>query len=160
MSAGRPRKPTKTKELQGTLRKCRVNQYEPDPSRDLMVAPDYLTEDARHNFAHIAIELDKIGANSSTFTVMAAEAACLLEMAQNCQLYISAFYQEHQCYSYRTSNSFGDHIYKELPEVGIRLSATAKLKAYLSELGLGPGSIAKLISLKKKEPETKSKWDM
>lgn len=47
--AGRPRKPTAVKALQGTLQKCRTNPNEPKPTGDLknVVPPPYLTETAK-----------------------------------------------------------------------------------------------------------------
>lgn len=47
--AGRPRKPTAVKRLQGTLQKCRTPKAEPQPEHDLktMLPPDYLTDSAK-----------------------------------------------------------------------------------------------------------------
>lgn len=47
--AGRPRKPTAVKALQGTLQKCRTNPDEPKPAGDLKLveAPEFLTDTAK-----------------------------------------------------------------------------------------------------------------
>ena len=48
MARGRPRKPTKLKELSGTLQKCRTNPNEPVPTGPLPDAPpEHLTEAER-----------------------------------------------------------------------------------------------------------------
>ena len=48
MARGRPRKPTKLKQLSGTLQKCRTNQNEPVPTGPLPDAPpDDFTEAER-----------------------------------------------------------------------------------------------------------------
>lgn len=51
--AGRPRKPTAVKKLQGTLQKCRANLAEPTPQNDLkaMTPPEYLTDSAKEIWA-------------------------------------------------------------------------------------------------------------
>lgn len=47
--AGRPRKPTAVKKLQGTLQKCRTNQNEPKPAGELkrVEPPEFLTDTAK-----------------------------------------------------------------------------------------------------------------
>lgn len=48
MARGRPRKPTKLKQLSGTLQKCRMNPNEPVPSGPLPDAPpEHLTAEER-----------------------------------------------------------------------------------------------------------------
>ena len=47
--AGRPRKPTAIKALQGTLQKCRTNMLEPKPVKELntIAPPQFLSESAK-----------------------------------------------------------------------------------------------------------------
>lgn len=53
--AGRKPKPTELKVLQGTQKKCRINEYEPKPKGDLQNPPEYFSDEQR-DIWHYAIE--------------------------------------------------------------------------------------------------------
>lgn len=59
--AGRPPKPTRTKQIQGTLKPSRVNTNEPMPKRGRPVCPSWLAEEAKRKWKKLVPELDRLG---------------------------------------------------------------------------------------------------
>ena len=59
--AGRPRKPTNLKLLQGTFRSDRAERHEPKPTIEIPAMPDHLSEEAQKEWHRITPELFKLG---------------------------------------------------------------------------------------------------
>ena len=79
MPAGRPRKPTQLKVLQGTDRKHRTNDNEPEAASDLPQAPAYLRKKAREHFDVLVSRMEERGYASASYTEIIALAALNFE---------------------------------------------------------------------------------
>lgn len=152
MPAGRPRKPTTLKVLQGTVRPCRENDNEPEPSGIKPIAPDNLPDRGQEFFDLLVDRMNLCGYGYQEHTEVIALAAQQMAIIHICNEII-----KESGLTYVTSNSFGDSIRKEHPEVTIRHKAQIELRNCLSQLGLTPSTASKIV-VKKKEAEKKGKW--
>lgn len=148
--AGRPRKPTALKKLQGTLQKCRTNPDEPIPQIDLknIVAPDYLTDSAKEIWT-FALQAAPEGMLSSLdFGIFAQWVVCFDQFIQ-----LSACIKEQG-----TFTKDGDGNIKVSDILHHITKTAAILRGLENELGFTPASRSKVVSFGKKN-EKKNKFE-
>lgn len=148
--AGRPRKPTALKKLQGTLQKCRTNPDEPIPQIDLksIVAPDYLTDSAKEIWT-FALQAAPEGMLSSLdFGIFAQWVVCF-----------DQFIQLSDCIKEQgTFTKDGDGNIKVSDILHHITKTAAILRGLENELGFTPASRSKVVSFGKKN-EKKNKFE-
>lgn len=148
--AGRPRKPTALKKLQGTLQKCRTNPDEPIPQIDLksIVAPDYLTDSAKEIWT-FALQAAPEGMLSSLdFGIFVQWVVCFDQFIQ-----LSACIKEQG-----TFTKDGDGNIKVSDILHHITKTAAILRGLENELGFTPASRSKVVSFGKKN-EKKNKFE-
>lgn len=144
--AGRPRKPTKIKELSGTLQKCRTNPDEPDAPAGFPECPDWLSARAASIFSDTCQSMDGMGILSPEWRdVIAAYSACQEEI----EIYSAIITQEGRTYT--TTTQTGDTMFRARPEVAMRADAMRRAQTLRAELGLGPASKSRVSAGKKNE---------
>lgn len=144
--AGRPRKPTKIKELAGTARKHRENPSEPEAPTGYPDCPDWLSSAAARIFDDTCRSLDSMGILSPQWAdVIAAYASCQEEI----EIYSAIIAQEGRTYT--TTTQTGDTMYRARPEVAMRADAMRRAQQLRSEIGLGPASKSKVSANSKHE---------
>lgn len=144
--AGRPRKPTQLKVLQGTDQKCRLNDKEPktDPVQE-MKAPSYLNGVAKKAFAEL---VKLVGADGMNVLAESDKTA----MAMLCDQY--SVYREARKevrslgLTYTSEGRAGIQI-KARPEVAIMNNAWDRVGKMLTEFGCTPASRSKVDELEK-----------
>ena len=128
---GNPRKPTKLKALQGTLRADRTPEHEPQPE-GRAEPPESLSLEARAEWDRIAPELERLG----LLTVLDRA-----DFAVYCQAwadYNKVTEQLNEMASWTWQSEKG---YRQVvPEVSIRKEAWTRIKESGSKLGLDPSS--------------------
>lgn len=144
--AGRPRKPTKIKQLSGTERKHRANPNEPEVASGWPECPDWLSHAAARIFGETCRSMDGMGILSPEWRdVIAAYASCQEEI----EIYSAIIAQEGRTYT--TTTQMGDTMYRARPEVAMRADAMRRAQQLRSELGLGPASKSKVSANSKHE---------
>lgn len=144
--AGRPRKPTKIKELAGTLQKVRTNPNEPSAPVGTPDAPDWLSSRGAQIFADTCRSMDALGILSPEWRdVIAAYAACQEEI----EIFSAIIAQEGRIYT--TTTQTGDTMFRARPEVAMRSDAMRRAQTLRAELGLGPASKSRVSADKKHE---------
>ncbi|HCR1107425.1 TPA: phage terminase small subunit P27 family [Klebsiella aerogenes] len=137
--AGRPKKPTALKVIQGNPGKRALPEHEPKPERGTPCAPAHFGGTARDWFAEAAAELDKIG----VLTLLDGNALELLIEAY-------AEYRQHceeldaEGYTYRTTSTTGETVIKAHPAAAMKSDAWKRVRAMLGEFGMTPASRAKV----------------
>ena len=157
--AGRPRKPTKLKLLQGTLQPCRTNKKEPKLKAEMPLASSALTEKDKKAWRrmrriigpiNIATKADVIALEElTTAYVDFWEARKVVD--QNGTTYISK--------AIKGINAEGKQvmsvIVRRRPEVEIMTDAWHRIEKMLSHFGLSPSSRSKVSvvgELKEEDP--------
>ena len=144
--AGRPRKPSKIKQLAGTERKHRANPNEPDAPSGFPECPDWLSPASARIFNETCASMDGMGILSAEWRdVIAAYAMCQEEL----EIYSAIIAQEGR--TYRTTTQTGDTMYRARPEVAMRADAMRRAQQLRSEIGLGPASKSKVSANSKHE---------
>ena len=139
--AGRNPKPIHLHVVDGTFRPDRHSKEVPPTSAGLPVAPAHLSKRAVEIFGTIVGRMK--GWASETHTEIIALCAMAHEEVELCNnLLINT--DGTPCFSYLTSNSFGDKILKARPEVAQRRTAQKLAQTTLSDLGLTPASMGKV----------------
>ena len=144
--AGRPRKPTTLKVIQGNPGKRALPANEPQPEKGARPSPKYLKKKARDWYAEVAAELDKVG----VLTVLDSNALELLIEAY-------AEYRQHcatldaEGYTYRTTSTSGETVIKAHPASVMKSDAWKRIRAMLTEFGMTPASRSKVST---KGPDT------
>ena len=139
--AGRKRKPTKQKELSGTLQPCRTNKKEPKLSIEKPLVPDWLPDYAQefwHEISDLLIKMDVLTKADRTALALFANTYAEYRKAD-------AFLQEHG-FSYETTNTQGDKMHRAYPEQAIRSDSHRRLMSLMSEFGMTPASRSKVSS--------------
>ena len=142
---GRPRKPTMVKSLQGTLRKCRVNELEPMPQTVLakVKAPDYLSAKARDLWNFAVEQAPEAMLTSLDFSVFANWADTMAKIIE-CEEVLKR--EGLFIYDEKTGIS------KPHPVAKHQNDLKHLLRGYLTELGFTPASRSKVnMSTKPKD---------
>lgn len=137
MPAGRPRKPTRLKVLQGTDRPDRVNASEPQPPTEMPDCPDWLDATAREEWAKMAPRLVEMGLLS------ALDGAAL---AAYCQAYADHQHAAKRLQKFGRVYQTSTGNYRPRPEVAMQRDAATRMKAFLVEFGLTPASRARVVA--------------
>lgn len=149
--AGRPRKPTALKRLQGTLQKCRTNPHEPIPEVDLKCVPppDYLTESAKEiwNFSLQAAPQKML--SSLDYGIFTEWVVCFDQFVK-----LSACIKEQGTF---TKDGDGNVKVSDLLH---HITKTAGiLRGLQNELGFTPASRSKVVSFGAKNDGKKNKFE-
>lgn len=142
---GRKPRPTFLKIIEGNPGKREIHGTEPLPARDLPEPPDWLTEEARLEWAHSSEELYRIGLLSRIDrTVFAAYCQCCGRgaMAERAISEMAKHDLLTQGLMIRTTN--GNAI--QNPLVGIANKAWSDAARYAAEFGMTPSARARLDS--------------
>jgi len=137
--AGRPRKPSALKVLQGTQRKDRVNKNEPKPPAIKTPVPDYLSEIGKQAYA----EFMEILHQMQIFTVADAP---------NLQQLVETWAEWRELNELVKKNGFtitqitaaGEPMVRPNPEVMMRSDASKRLRNLLTDFGMTPASRSKV----------------
>lgn len=143
--AGRPRKPTAVKRLQGTLQPCRTNKNEPQPQTSLkcIQAPDFLSEKAKSLWDFALAQAPEAMLTSLDFSVFANWADTMAKIIE-CEEIIK------QQGLFIVDEKTG--IAKPHPMAKFQDNLKYTLKAYLTELGFTPASRSK-VNIQPKDKE-------
>jgi P27 family predicted phage terminase small subunit len=158
--AGRKPKPHRLHVIQGTVRPCRTNQHAPEVEREAPVAPEYLGKRATEFFGVLTERIKGMGYLSRSHTEILALAALRLAEVEELTALI-----EREGPTYFTVRPVvdasgspligpdGKAMYSKLkkghPAVGQRSEAMRHAHSLLSELGLSPSSMSRIVA-----PET------
>jgi len=141
-----PKKPTKLKVLQGTLRKDRITKNEVFPETEIPPAPDHLSKEALIEWGRITSDLYTLGL--LTKIDMASLAAYCQSFGRWAQAEIEL---NNSSLLIKTTN--GNII--QNPLVGIANQAMEHMRKHLSEFGMSPASRAKVSA---KQETKKDEW--
>lgn len=147
---GRKGKPNHLHSINGTYRADRHDTDAPEPSSKKPIPPKHLSVRSRELFKIIVSRME--GWASETHTEMITLCAMAHEEIEQCsKLLINE--DDTPCFSYVTSNTFGDKVLKQRPEVGQRQAAIRLAKSLLSDLGLSPTASRKVekVTVEKKK---------
>ena len=128
---GNPRKPTKLKALQGTLRPDRTPKNEPEPTSHAD-PPDFLTAEALTEWERIAPELETLG------LLTGVDRGVFAVYCQGFADYRKLTVQLNEMASWTWESEKG---YRQaVPEISMRREAWTRIKEAGSKLGLDPSS--------------------
>ncbi len=140
--AGRKKKPTHLKAVQGTTRKDRDNPNEPVPSTGVAVAPGNLSERGAELFASTSAILDGMGIATPDDVSALSLLAFRLDQIEQLQVLV-----EDGGYTYKTDAG----LIKANPAVGQLSDAMRHAQSLLAEFGLTPAARSKVSAGKKAE---------
>lgn len=144
--AGRPKKPTKIKELTGTIRPHRQNAEEPDGTEGWPSLPSFLSERGAEIFAETCRAMESMGTLAVEWgDVIASYAASQEEV----EIYSAALVAHGRIYE--TTTQTGDTMFRPRPENALRSDAMKRAQTFRAELGLGPASKSRVSVGKKNE---------
>ena len=132
-----PKKPTKLKILQGTVRKDRMNKNEPKPDLQIPDAPDFLSDAALEEWERITHELMQLGLLTNLDRAA---------IAMYCQCYGRVIEYER-----KVKNEVDQDVAFKLLRVLDKTYIQAR--QFLNEFGLSPASRSK-VTAKKADKET------
>ena len=137
----RPRKPTQTKKLSGTLRKSRVNVSEPSPDM-IDTGPMIELDDVAKKYrAYVVPLLEKVGIMSeldpSEIDILCATYSEWVRLDK----YIREELKNASSYEHYTQAGMS---YKAYPEYKLRADAANRLHKILTEFGMTPASRSKV----------------
>ena len=127
----RPRKPTKTKEIAGTIRPAREAANEPEPE-GIAECPDFLSAEARREWARVSVTLEKCGLLTS------ADMAVFAGYCQAWADFRKLTDQLNEMASWTWESEQGYR--QQVPEIGMRKEAWVRVMQAGSKLGLDPSS--------------------
>ncbi len=142
--AGRPKKPTKLKLVQGTLRKSRTNENEPEPEpvSEVPRPPSYLTKYAKKLWKTLAGELVEKGI--LTVVDLPALEVCCEAYGQYRAAHEAVFRPVDKETGKRTKRTLAGYMEgknsQTMPEYMSMTKAFYYFKAYLIEFGMTPAS--------------------
>ena len=145
--AGRPKKPTSIKAIQGTLRPDRANKNEPKLDAQIPTTPSWLSPIAKNAFKEIAELLVDIR------VITKADKKALEIMCDAYSEYreLRKVVIEHGP-TFETTGVGGDTVIRARPEVAMSSDAWKRFNSQLQQFGLTPASRAKVNAMEK-EPE-------
>jgi len=130
MAGGRPRKPTKLKQLQGTARADRINASEPQFEVGSGYCPRWLSDEARAEWRRVAPELIACG----LLTVV--DRAALEAYCETYAQWRRAIEALKDGMTFTTDKGY----VQQLPEVAIANNALKQMRAFMTEFGMTPSS--------------------
>lgn len=146
MAAGRPRKPTKLKLIEGTIRADRFNEEEPEaPPADVRTPPDWLPprSEARRLWRRVAPVLSRMGvltvADTDALALLCSVLADVIELEED----IRKKGREYESYI-ELEGEKGETIVKRIvrprPQVAMLSDARRMVKAMWVEFGMTPSA--------------------
>lgn len=139
--AGPPKKPTKLRILEGNPSKRPLPKNEPEPDPTMPQCPDWLMDDAKHEWKRVAPELNRIG----LLTIVDQTA-----LAGYCQSYARWKKAEEEIKLlkntiYPLKDERGNiKGFQQYPQYGIVNQCLKQIRAFCSEFGLTPAARAKM----------------
>lgn len=154
--AGRPRKPSKIKQIQGTERPCRVNPAEPSLTVELPEPPSDLPDRVRekyHDYAERIVNARYMTVLDMNAVLSAAQA--YVDWREACEM-IEA--NGGQFIEEPITNSEGDIIDRRIkahPAVAVRNEADKRHMNWLTRLGLTPADRSRVSTVAQKDAGNK-----
>ena len=139
--SGPPKKPTKLRLLEGNPSKRPLPKNEPEPDPTMPQCPDWLMDDAKHEWKRVAPELNRIG----LLTIVDQTA-----LAGYCQSYARWKKAEEEIKLLKNTiyplKDEGGNIkgFQQYPQYGIVNQCLKQIRAFCSEFGLTPAARAKM----------------
>ena len=134
--AGRPRKPTRIKELTGNPGKRPLNRREPQPDQGPPTRPNWLLPEAKREWVRVTRELAEMG------LLARADRAALSNYCEWWARWVQAERALKECgLTFTTQNGY----VQQRPEVAIAQKAAAICKSFLTEFGLTPASRSRVV---------------
>ena len=139
--SGPPKKPTKLRILEGNPSKRPLPKNEPEPDPTMPQCPDWLMDDAKHEWKRVAPELNRIG----LLTIIDQTA-----LAGYCQSYARWKKAEEEIKLLKNTiyplKDEGGNIkgFQQYPQYGIVNQCLKQIRAFCSEFGLTPAARAKM----------------
>ena len=133
------RLPRHQKELTGTLRRDREAAEPAVPQQGRARAPSWLSATERRAFQQLAVEVERTGVATRSFTHVLAAAAVAADQLIRCTKALSENGD-----TYETETTTGALKIVARPEVALRNTSLRLLKGYLSELGITPVAIGRV----------------
>jgi len=146
MPAGRPRKPTALKELEGNPGKRALNRPEPKPTVRIPSCPAHLSGEAKKEWRRISKELLAVG----LLTVV--DRAALAGYCQAWARWVDAE-KEISAPGFKTICTTDKGYEHVNPWVQVSNSALKQMKSFLSEFGLTPASRSRIQVPQEKEED-------
>lgn len=150
--AGRPRKPTKQKQIAGTIRPDRENPNEPEFADAGTKPPAGLSAAGKRIWNEVVPELTETGVLKSIQRHLLVEYCECLATAQKCRQVFAK-----QGRNYRTRTATGSVMIRERPEVKIYDKMLSQARQIATQFGLTPASQAKVSGKPKDHGEEKGK---
>lgn len=148
--AGRPRKPTHLKLLEGTFRPDRAPENEPMPEAVAPDCPTWLHREAKREWKRIAPLLAELG----LLTRIDRSA-----LAAYCQLFARWYEAERAIKKHGMVMMAPWGLEMQRPEVGIAANTLKLMKAYLVEFGLTPSARSRInVAAPKGAPPGPDPW--
>lgn len=121
--------------IEGNPGKRRLNEGEPQPSRELPTRPAWLLPEAKREWTRVARELQRLG------LLTTVDRAALASYCQWWARFVEAQKALDECgLVFVTANGY----VQQRPEVGIAKTAASMMKSFLIEFGLTPASRSRL----------------
>jgi len=137
--AGRPKKPSALKVLEGTKRSDRINPNEPQPDDGSLTPPDHLTDIGKEAWLDMGNKLLRVGVFSNTdesgFALLCDSWAEWRELREQVKA---------QGYTYEQTTATGEMMIRANPAVTLASDAFKRVKGLLIEFGMTPASRAKV----------------
>lgn len=152
VGAGAKKKSTQLKIVKGTFQPCRENPDQPEPSKDLPVAPSHLNDRAVYYFNLILSRLLDMDYASASHTEALSLLAMRLEESERHYTTLSAC-----SYIFTTVDSFGNEVIKPRPEVALYKEAMRHAHTLLVDFGLTPSSMSRVNG--KPKSKKADEWD-
>lgn len=141
MAAGRPKTPTKLKEIKGTLRKARELANEVMPNPELPAPPDHLGPEALVEWGRISEKLYRLGLLTEIDTSMLA-------------MYCYAYGEHVKISRILKQVSEFDHVDAMVDNlIGRNLKWLEKASRLAAEFGMSPSSRSKAKPAEKEKPK-------
>jgi P27 family predicted phage terminase small subunit len=137
--AGRKRKPTALRLVDGNAGKRPLPRHEPKPAAEPPPKPTHLSELAAEAWDRVAPELHRLGLLTVVDGVALELLACAYDDWRSAHADVVA-----EGITYETENAQGGRMVRAHPAVAVRSDAWRRVKSILAEFGLTPSSRAKL----------------
>ena len=147
--AGRPRKSTRLKVVQGTAQPSRINKSEPKPAEGEPAQPAHLSAKAKATWRAVVPVLEEM----RTLTVadgLALEGLCE-SYAELCAARAVLKKRGARTYSFETKA--GETVYRSYPEVAQAADADRRFRAWLVSFGLTPADRSRVVAAAPGETE-------
>jgi P27 family predicted phage terminase small subunit len=146
MTAGRPRKPSELKLIQGTFRSTRENIAEPIGTPGTPKPPDQLSTRAVEIYYEVCTDMDRLGILNMEWGPVIADYA---RAREDVEIYSGII--EDLGPTYESTNRSGECMFRARPETRLLNDAYNRVHRFRTELGLSPAAKGKVAAAPKIE---------